>query len=105
MATRPDQVRRILAELRAALGPEVPAWELLQLAALIVQAHRQPEKLGWRGPAARPPFFALDVDHAFARSGGWKVVDFERRQGMSFNDELPDSYYRAQSKLRGLLGH
>lgn len=105
MATRPSQIRRVVAELRAALGPDVPAWELVQLAGFIVEAHRDPEKLDFREPAPRPPFSALDVDLAFARSEGWKVLDFERRQGMIFTDELPDSYYRTQYRLKRLLGH
>jgi len=102
--TRPSQIRRIIADLRQALGPDVPAWEILQLAAIIVEAHREPEKLDFREPAVRPPFFALDVDVAFRRDNGWKVVDFERRQGMIFGDEISDNHYRTQSRLRSLIG-
>ncbi len=103
--TRPSQIRRIVAELRAALGPDVPAWQLLQLAHHIVDAHREPEIHDFDEPIARNPFFAMDVDLAFQRDNGWKVVDFERQQGMAFDDELPDSHYRTEARLRSLIGH
>lgn len=102
--TRPSQIRRIVAELREVLGPDVPAWELLQLAYHFVEAHRAPEIDDYDEPAVRNSFFAAEVDLAFQRDNGWKVVDFERQQGMAFSDELPDSYYRTEARLRSLIG-
>jgi hypothetical protein len=70
MATRPSQIRRVVAELRAALGPDVPAWELVQLAGFIVEAHREPEKLHFSEPTPRPPFSALEVGPGVRKVGG-----------------------------------
>jgi len=100
--TRPDQLRRIFVELRAVL-PDEPAWRLLKLAAYIVKAHREPELLDLDGFVERSPFFALDVAQAIA-DGGWKVLDFERRQGMSFGDEISENHYRTEVRLRYLIG-
>lgn len=102
--TRPEQIRRIVAELRQALGPDVPAWELLQLAGIILAAHREPEVGDIEAPPSRSPFFALEVDKAFGRGGGFGVLNFERRQGMKFSDDLSDDHYRTEARLRGLIG-
>ncbi len=102
--SRPSQIRRLVAELRRALGPDVAAWELLQLANHFLEAHRQPEIVDFEAPASRSPFFALEVDTAFGRDGGFDVVDFERRQGMAFRDELSDDHFRTEARLRGLIG-
>jgi hypothetical protein len=102
--TRPNQIRRIVAELRHALGNDVPAWELLQLARIVLEAHREPEVADFEAPASRSPFFALEVDTAFERDGGFGVLNFEQRQGMAFGDELPDDHYRTEARLRGLIG-
>lgn len=100
--TRPDQLRRIFVELRAVL-PDEPAWRLLKLAAYILKAHREPEGLDLDGFVERSPFCSLDVAKAI-EDGGWKVLDFERRQGMSFGDEISENHYRTESRLRNLLG-
>jgi hypothetical protein len=100
--TRPDQLRRVFVELRAVL-PDEPAWRLLKLAAYIVKAHREPESFDFEEFVERSPFFALDVAQAI-EDGGWKVLDFERRQGMSFGDEISDNHHRTESRLRNLLG-
>jgi hypothetical protein len=104
--TRPSQIRQIVAELRRALGPEPAAWELLRLAALIVESHREPGGFGFEFDerAGRRPFFALAVDMAFQQDDGWKVVDFESRQGMIFGDDIDDNRYQTQSRLRGFFG-
>ena len=82
--SRPSQIRRVVAELRAVLGPEYPFRDLLRLAAIIVRAHREPEVLD-EGGYVRSAFFAIEVDLAL-QDGGWKVLDFERRGGMSFDE-------------------
>lgn len=102
--TRPTQIRRLVAELRAALGPDIPAWELLLLARYFLEAHRDPERADFEAPASRSPFFALEVDTAFQRGGGFGVLNFERRQGMTFGDDYSDDHDRTEVRLRGLIG-
>jgi len=55
--TRPSQIRRVVAELRRALGPDVPAWQLLRLAAVIVEAHREPEGFDYLSPSDHHPLW------------------------------------------------
>jgi hypothetical protein len=100
--TRPDQLRRVFVELKAVL-PDEPAWRLLKLAAYIVKAHREPEGLDLDGFVERTPFFSLDVVKAI-EDGGWRVLEFERWQGMSFGDEISDNHHRTEARLRNLLG-
>lgn len=100
---RMSPIFRVFAELRRA-RPEIPAREVLRLAALIVKAHREPESFEIDARAERRAFVALDVDTAFRQANGWRVVDFERRQGMPFGDEIPGAYYRVPARLSGLLG-
>lgn len=102
--TRPSQIKRLVAELRHALGPEPAAWELLQLANLILDAHREPDIIEFEEQASRSPFVALEVDDAFRRGGGFGVLNFERRQGMAFGDELSDDHDKTEARLRGLIG-
>ena len=83
--TRPDQVRQIAVALRRELGPHIPFRDLLRMAAVIVQAYREPERVRLDEGRIRSAFFALDVDVAFG-DGGWRVLDFERRLGMSFDE-------------------
>lgn len=83
--SRPSQIRRIVAELRAALGPDVPAWELLQLAAKFVEAHREPDAFELDDAVLPRAFHARELDVAFS-DGGWRVLEFERRAGMRFDD-------------------
>lgn len=101
--SRPNQIRRIIAELRRALGPDVPAWQLLRMADLIVQAYREPEVVDFDEGIERSPFYARDVARAFD-DGGWKVLDHEVKQGLSLSDDLPDHRLRTEAKLRNLLG-
>lgn len=101
--SRPSQIRRVVAELRRALGPEVPVWQLLQLAAAIVEAHRNPEAFDYASPTERPPFFAMDVDTALD-DGGWRVLDFECRGGMSIGKETGDTSDRVALRLRHFFG-
>ena len=40
--TKPAMIRQIFAELRNTLGPETPAYELLECASLIAEANDNP---------------------------------------------------------------
>lgn len=93
---RPTQLLRIVAVLRAQ-QPHAEYRHLLRLAALIIEAHRKPEVVDFEAPAFRPSYHSLALDKAFG-DGGWRVLDFERRQGMSFNDDLAEDY-RARERL------
>lgn len=101
--TRPSQLRRIVALLRAQ-RPDAEYRHLLRLAALIIEAHREPEIIDVEAPPFRPSYHSLALDRAFG-DGGWRVLDFERRQGMSFVDDLPDNHYRAQERLLRFVRH
>jgi hypothetical protein len=101
--SRPSQLRRIVALLRAQ-QPDAEYRHLLRLAALIIEAHRKPEIVDFDAPPSRSPFFALEVDVAFRRGGGFGVLNFERRQGMTFSDERSDNHYRIEARILGLVG-
>jgi len=71
-------IRQVFAELRHALGNEIPAIELLQFAAKLVDATRTPlirddEKF----VSVRPAIDELPMDKAFA-DGGWRIMARER---------------------------
>jgi hypothetical protein len=83
--TRPNQLRRIVALLRAQ-RPDAEYRHLLRLAALIIEAHRQPEVLNIEAPPLRPSIHSMALDRAFG-DGGWGVLRFERSQGMPFGDD------------------
>jgi hypothetical protein len=100
---RRSQFQRIVAELRAQ-RPDAEYRHLLRLAALFIEAHREPEIVDHHAPPSRPSFFALEVDVAFRRGGGFGVLNFERKQGMDFSDERSDDHYRTEARLRGLIG-
>jgi hypothetical protein len=99
---RPGQFRRIFAELRRA-RPNASGRELLQLTDYIIRAHREPELIEFNDGYGRRSFFAQDIVSAF-EDGGWRVLDFERRQGMSFDDEISDNRDRVEVRLRPLIG-
>jgi hypothetical protein len=101
--TRPSQLRRIVALLRAE-RPDAEYRHLLRLAAFIIESHRKPEIVDYAERPSRPSFFALEVDKAFRRGAGFGVVNFEWRQGMTFGDERSDNHYRTEARLRGLIG-
>jgi len=100
---RSSQFARIVAELRAQ-RPDVEYRHILRIAALVIEAHRKPEIVDYAAPPSRPSFFALEVDKAFRRGAGFGVLNFERRQGMTFDDERSENHYRTEARLRGLIG-
>ena len=78
MRQRALKIRQVFAELRHALGAEIPAIELLQLAAKLVDATRAPsvrddEKI----VSMRPSIDELPLDKAFA-DGGWRIMARDR---------------------------
>lgn len=74
---RSRKVRAVFAELRRALGEEIPAGELLRLAAALVDAsYSQVRKDEHRNLGARPTFDQVPLDEAFA-DGGWRIMETE----------------------------
>jgi hypothetical protein len=100
---RQTQFHRIVAVLRAQ-RPDAEYRHILRLAALIIEAHREPDASDYDAPPSRSPFFALEVDTALRRAGGFSVLNFERKQGMTFDDERSDDQFRFEARLRGLIG-
>ena len=100
---RQSQFDRIVAVLRGQ-RPDAEFRHILRLAALVIKAHREPEVVDHYAPPSRPSFFALEVDVAFRRGGGFGVLNFERRQGMTFSDERSDNHDRVEARIFGLVG-
>ncbi len=72
-----DKVRQVFAELRRALGEEIPADEILMLAAALVDAAYPIERRDeHRRPSDRPASDHLPLDRAFS-DGGWRVMHRE----------------------------
>ncbi len=70
------KVHQVFAELRRALGKEIPAGELLRLATRLVNASRVLHYNGLSGDS-RQTTEALPLDKAFA-DGGWHIMADER---------------------------
>jgi hypothetical protein len=100
---RQSQFKRIVAELRAR-RPDAEYRHILRLAALFIEAHREPEIIDYHAPPSRPSFFALEVDVAFRRGRGFGVLNFERKQGMMFNDERSDNREAIEARIFRLVG-
>ncbi len=103
MQGRALKVRRVFAELRQALGGDVPAGELLQLAAKLVNAtHPQDERDYGDLASPRQTFDELPLDMAFA-DGGWRIMARERSCNVGQFDEDPSMRERSRTKLNAIL--
>ena len=76
MQARAIKVHQVFAELRRALGKEIPAGELLRLATRLVNASRARHYNGL-SEDSRQTTDALPLDKAFA-DGGWHIMADER---------------------------
>ena len=77
MAGRSMKVRQVFAEFRRAFGAEIPAGELLGLAAALVDAAAPlecPDE--HRSVRDRPAFDQAPLDRAFS-DGGWRIMHRE----------------------------
>jgi hypothetical protein len=103
MRGRAFKIHKVFAELRHALGTEIPAIELLGLAAKLVDATREPSVGDDDGlVSARLSIDELPLDKAFA-DGGWRIMARERVSGSDhFEDDLCISA-RARSTLDHLM--
>lgn len=103
MHQRALKIRQVFAELRHALGNEIPAIELLQLAAKLVDSTRAPsvpddDKLA----SVRPSIDELPLDKAFA-DGGWGIMARDRAYSFDQCEEDPCVGARTKSTLDRLM--
>jgi hypothetical protein len=103
MRHRALKVRQVFVELRHALGNDIPAIELLQLAAKLVHATQAPsdcddEKI----ISARPSIDELPLDQAFA-DGGWGIMARNRAYNLDQFEEDPCMDARAKATLDRLM--
>jgi hypothetical protein len=100
---RVSKIRQVFAELRSALGNELPAIELLQLAAKLVDATRDSavgsdEKI----VRLRSSVDELPLDEAFA-DGGWRIMARDHAYSRDQFDDDPCLNARARSTLDHLM--
>jgi hypothetical protein len=104
---KPALIRAVYAELRAMLGDEHSAVDLLKMAHLMVSAYADPlDELAEFGVAREGgrAFVALPVDEAMS-DGGWQILSFERKRHGSWADRRnPLEMVKLNSILRGYLG-
>jgi hypothetical protein len=97
------KIRQVFAELRHALGRDVPALELLQLATKLVDTTRAPsigddDKIVTLHPANDQ----LPLDEAFA-DGGWRIMARHRAYDLDQFEEDPCQTARAKSILDRMM--
>jgi hypothetical protein len=103
MRGRSFKVRQVFAELRHALGNEIPAIDLLQLAAKLVDAARAPSvRDDEEVIRVRPSVDELPLDKAFA-DGGWRIMARHRAYNPDQFEDDPCLGARAQSTLDRLM--
>jgi hypothetical protein len=103
MRQQASKIRQVYAELRHALGDEIPAIELLRLAAKLVDAAEHPSVreenvVGMRRSIDQ----LLPLDEAFA-DGGWRMMARDRAYHSETFEDDPCLSVRAKSNLNRLL--
>lgn len=103
MRGRAFKIRQVFAELRYALGNEMPAIELLLLATKLVDATCAPsigddDKI----VALRPSHDQLPLDQAFA-DGGWRIMARDRAYNSDQFEDDPSLGSGATSTLDRLM--
>jgi hypothetical protein len=103
MRGRAFKIRQVFAELRYALGNEMPPIELLQLATKLVDATCAPS-IGDEDKivALRPSHDQLPLDQAFA-DGGWRILARDRAYSPEQFDDDACLSARAKSTLDRLM--
>jgi hypothetical protein len=98
MQGRSIKVRQVFTELRRALGSEIPAGELLRLAAALVDATTPYESRDeHRSVGPQPAFDQLPLDKAW-EDGGWRIMDRESRWVMEACCDDDPSYATAKAR-------
>ena len=90
--TKPAMIRQVFAELRDTLGAETPAHELLECAALLVEANENP----LNGGAAylsngKTSLCELPVNQVIS-TWGWELVDGDYNLMGACGNEHQDDY-------------
>jgi hypothetical protein len=99
MQTRAIKVRQVFCELRHALGFEIPAGELLRLAAALVDATTPIESRDeHRSVGPQPACDQLPLDKAW-EDGGWRIMDHEPRWASETCRDDDPSYATAQPRI------
>ncbi|WP_024847026.1 MULTISPECIES: hypothetical protein [unclassified Aminobacter] len=98
-------VRQIFAELRAALGPEVPTKEVARLTATIMRAYKAaqdgfPDDYGEHDESRALHY--MPVDQAFRQ--GWRLVRLERETFDSRDDFDPVRFSAIRPVITKYLG-
>jgi len=96
------KIRQVFAELRHAVGNEIPAIELLQLAAKLVEATRPPSLRDEKIVRLRPSIDELPLDEAFA-DGGWRIMARDRACTTEQVEDDPCLGARARNTLERLM--
>jgi hypothetical protein len=103
MRGRTLKIRQVFVELRYALGTEIPAIELLQLATRLVDATRTPvigddDKI----VELRASNDQLPLDEAFA-DGGWRIMARDCAYDIDHFEDDPCLSASAKSNLERLV--
>jgi hypothetical protein len=103
MRWRTFKIRQVFAELRYALGNDMPTIELLQLATKLVDTTRVPSASDDDNiVAVHKSHDQLPLDEAFA-DGGWRIMARDRALGREQFDDDPSLSTKAKSKLDHLM--
>jgi hypothetical protein len=99
------KVRAIYAELRASVGVEASAGDLLRLAHFIVKSYAPDldDSDVYGRPRDSRSFFALPVDVAM-EDGGWRILHFEERRSFGIDDIDPQDFAILELHIRRNLG-
>jgi hypothetical protein len=102
MTSRSVKVRRVYAELRRALKAEIPAGELLLLAAALVDTAYPAKGRDEHRRGERPDFDQVPLDRAFS-DGGWRVMHRESSwAAKTYRDDDPGNNRRQGGTARAL---
>jgi hypothetical protein len=103
MRGRAFKVRQVFGELRHALGNEIPAIELLQLATKLVDATRAPSiRDDDKIVPLHPSNDQLPLDKAFA-DGGWRIMARDRAYNPDQFEDDPCLSATAKSTLDRMM--
>ena len=104
MRGRAFKIRQVFAELRHALGNEIPTIELLQLADQARGRNTSALRLAMtkRSSPLRSSIDQLPLDEAFA-DGGWRIMARDRAYNLDQFEDDPCLSARAKSTLDRLM--
>lgn len=95
---RPTLFRRIYAELRDGLGPDVPSAEVARLAKSVAEAYeaiKKPRKKRVTQHTGSIPFERWALDTAM-KDGGWRILEYEVERGSIVFEDVQPHFSRHQ---------